>query len=128
MIEVLPPRGHENRSPGFVNFAEVSGGGDSITLDLYYVSLNGYRRAFRRDFGDNVEDHGDRIIVRQEPVASVVMPMTLALEVMAQMYEKLATIGPELSAAVEQLNQRVATVRKEAQDQAAQMPSRDSKK
>lgn len=115
-VEVLPPRGTENAHPAFANFAEVSGGGDAITLDLYYVSLNGYRRAFRGDFGEDVEDHGDRVIIRSPPVASVILPMTLALQVMAQMYEKLVTVGPELSAAVQELNDRVAAVHAAAQN------------
>jgi hypothetical protein len=90
-VEVLPPHGEENAQPLQSTVLEVSGGGLSpLTIDFYYVSLNGYRRVFRGDQSPDIERKSDdHIVIRSRPVASVTVSVALAADLIIALYQNL---------------------------------------
>jgi len=87
LLEYAPPKGAQDRAPVLANTVVVTGGTDALVLTFYHVSPGTLVRAFGNESAEHIERSGNRVTIRSEPIASVVLPFTVALDMIGSMLD-----------------------------------------
>lgn len=111
LIEYTPPKGQEDRPPQFANIFTISGGTDAIVITFYHISPSTMSRVFGRNpKWDHVERSGDAVTVRSEPIARVALPLSVCIDLVADMFDTIVSGIPEIQGALGGVPARFASV------------------
>lgn len=113
-LRILPPAETVDRPPPFATHVRVVGGLDAATLEFFYVAPERLAQALAGTSGQGVEVEGPVATVRSEPVARVVVPLTVSLELVAQLVEAGAGGATDLVSLAGELARRATVAVQEA--------------
>jgi hypothetical protein len=107
-VSVVAPRTVEDRQPPVANFVNVEGAGGVYSLDFFYVPESRIERIFSgKGAAEESRVDGDTAYVESIPVARVMLPLTCASELVADLLESIVEKAPEMRESIVELGERL---------------------
>lgn len=115
----------EAKQPPFANYFNVNGAGDTLTLDFFYLHPNKEARLFegKQEGAEHGKDDGVvSAVCVLPPAARVVLPVRVALDLIAEMLEQVVDTLPDLQESLNDFGHRMGKLIERSQS-APQAPS-----
>ncbi len=112
----------EAKQPPFANYVNVNGAGDTLTLDFFYLHPDKEARLFEgsHDGAQRKEEDGVvSVAYALPPAARVVVPVRVALDLIADMLEEAMDTLPLLQGALQNFSERMTKLSARSQSLAA---------
>jgi hypothetical protein len=124
-VEFVSTTAGEDVSPTCANFANVSGDGDMLAVDFFYIHPSRVQRIFNgQDPGPDAERDGDTVVVKRDPVARLAIPMTTAAELAIELLERLGEGAPNIREVIVELGGKLRALASDVDARVISIPPR----